>query len=409
LAEAIVGLGFENVRATIGDAPRGRTAGLTYENRRYYRNELEALGLVLATAATQLPGDIDYLSVVALDHQVPVLRVTTRVGDYLAYLAGDLPASRFQDMLFIDHGARPDMPVGSVEASTRRLRPTSLTADVSVTPTFRTLFGSEEVTLAVRTSLRPEVDVDLGRGWMVRAGREIHLGGHLGPDVDVLVSDDHANLNYAFRAGSSLLGHIAGGEFADDRRGVAAEGFWMPGGGALVRGYAGWLEDRRFAYFTDPEATWSYLGDVRYFLGGLDVEAAATFGKYLDGDEGFTLSLHRFFSDNEVKFEYRNTNFADIVLFDLTVPIGRTREQAVNPVRLRLGDRIRGGWRVVADGKVDPATGTTVNVASLTGNQLRLFDLSESFLDRDRLNRRAILSRLEALRAAAAQVARKRE
>jgi hypothetical protein len=403
VAEAVAALGFENVRAVVGQAPRGRTVGLTYENRRYYRNEVEALGLVLATAATELPKGIDYLSVVALDHQVPVLRITTRVGDYLSYLSGDMPPSRFREMLFIDHGTRPDLPVSGITATARRLRPTALTADVSVTPTFRTLFGSEEVTLAVRSALRPEIDADLGNGWIARAAREIHLGGHLGPDLDYLVSDDYANLNYVFRPGSNLLAHAAGGEFADDRRGLAAEAFWMPGSGLLARGYAGWLEDRRFTYFAgEPDPEWSYLGDVRYFLGGLDLEARATFGKYLDGDEGFGLSLRRFFSDSELEFEYRNTDLADLVLFGVTVPIGPTRERAVDPVRLRVGDRLRASWRATARSDVDEGT---VNTAAMTGNQLRLFDISESFLDRDRLNGEAIGSHLDVLRATAAKVA----
>jgi hypothetical protein len=403
VAEAVLALGFENVRVVIGDAPRGRTAGLTYENRRYYRDELEALGLVLAAAAKTLPKDIDYVSVVSLDHQVPVLRVTTRVGDYVSYLAGAMPASRFRQMLFIDHGTRPDIPSSGIAAATRRLRPTRLTADVSVTPVFRTLFGSEEVTLAVRTAPRPQVDVDLGGGWMLRAGRELHLGGHLGPDLDYLVSDDHVNLNYVFRLAPNLLAHAAGGEFADDRRGVAAEGFWLPGGGLLARGYASWLKDRRFTYFAgERDAEWSYLGDVRCWLGGLNLEAGASFGKYLDGDEGFTLSLRRFFSNNEVKFEYRNTDLADILAFDVTIPIGPTRETAVDPVRLRVGDRVRAGWRAAAQSDVDAGT---VNTAALTGNQLRLFDISDSFLDRDRLNEEAILGRLESLRTTAARVA----
>jgi hypothetical protein len=405
VAQAIVGLGFENVRVVIGDAPQGRTAGLTYENRRYYRDELEALGLVMATAARTLPKEIEYLSVVILDHQVPVLRVTTRVGDYVSYLARGMSGARFAEMLSIDHGSRPDLPPAGIVAATRRLRPTTFTGDVSVTPTFRTLFGSEEVTLAARKSLRADMDADLGNGWMLRAGRGVHLGGHLGPDLDALASDTQANLNYVFRPGPSLLAHAAGGDFADDRRGLAAEGFWMPGGGMLARGYAGWLQDRRFTYFTgEPDPEWSYLGDVRYFLGDLGLEAGATFGRYLDGDKGFTLSLRRFLNDNEVKFEYRNTDLADIVAFDLTIPIGPTRENAVDPIRLRVGDRVRGGWRAVAQSDVDAST---VNTAALTGNQLRLFDISESFLDRDRLNEEAIRAHLETLRETAARMAKK--
>jgi hypothetical protein len=405
LAEAVRGLGMENVRVTVGDARRGATAGITYENRRYYRDELEALGLVLATAAQVLPRQFACISVVVLDHQVPVLRLTTRVGDYLAYVRGDIPASRFRDMVYIDHGLRPDIPPSGIVATTARSASTRFTVDLAVTPTFRTVFGSEDVTLAVRHALRPEIDVDLGSGWIIRGAREIHTGGHLGPDVDFLFSDDHANLNYVFRAGPSLMGHLAGGEFPDDRRGVAAEGFWMPrSSSALVRGYAGWLEDRRFTYFEgEPDYEWSYLGDVRYWFGGLDLEAGASFGRYLDGDEGFAVSLRRLFANNEVKLEYRDTDHASILLFGVTIPICPERYPRPDPVRLRVGDRIGSTWQATASNEIGQGT---LQTSSVTGSELRLFDISGPFLNRDRFSPDAIREHIDVLRRAAAKAVR---
>jgi Exopolysaccharide biosynthesis protein YbjH len=401
LADAVSALGMENVRVILGETPQGLTAGVTYENRRYYRDELEPLGLVLAVAARTLPERIQRISVLILDHQVPVLRVTSRLADYVAYVRGDMPLSRFRGMVEIDHATQHAIPPAQVQAATNRLRSTRLSADLSVTPTIRTIFGTEEFTLAARHALLPALDADLGSGWSLQAAQEIHTGGHL-KDVEFLSSDNRLNLDYAFRLGRSAIGHVAVGDFADDRRGFAAEGFWIPlGAPAVLRGYVGGLADRRFGDATDLR--WSYLGDVRYWVRGLNLETAATFGRYLDGDDGFTFSLRRFFPNNEVKLEYRNTNFADILLVQATVAIAPHRYPRPGRFRLRLGDRVQWSTRV-AIGDL-PTPGDTLTISAQTGNQLRFFDLSDAYLNRDRFNPAAILDRLPFLRATASALA----
>ncbi len=395
LSIAVAALGMENVRVILGNTPKGLTAGITYENRRYYRDKLEPLGLVLAAAARALPVRVKYLSVVVVDHHVPVLRFGTLLGDYTAYVRGDIPVSRFRGMVSVDQGLRPDIARSEITAVASRTHSTSFSGDLSVTPTVRTIFGSEEITLAVRSALLPRLDVDLGGGWNLRAARDIGTGGHL-PDLDFLFSDNELNIGTVFRAGSQIVGHVAGGDFADKRRGVAVEGFWMPRGTSiLVRGFASCLQDRLFGQATPSD--WAYLGDVRYRVSALDLEAGATFGKYLDGDRGFTVGLRRFFGDNDLRLEYRDTDLSKLLMLQATICIAPHRYPAPGRFRARLGDRVQVSQRATTGG----GSGDTLISAALTGNQLRFFDVSDTLLDRDRLSPSEVLGHLDLLRSAA--------
>jgi hypothetical protein len=398
VAQSVVDLGMENVQIAIGERPEGLELGATYENRRYYQDEIEALGAVLAAVAKSCPANVISASLVVLDHQVPVLRLTVGLSDYRDYLAGRLSGAELAGRWTVDAGLEPQIHPSLITAKTDRRADTRLTVDLSFTPTFRSIVGSEEVSLALRTALRSEADVDLGSGWQIRAADELRLINHFG-DLDRYYSDDFLNLNYSARLGPSLLTHVAGGEFADDRRGIAAEAFVLPGSGPfLLRGYAGCLEDRRFGSGVGYE--WSYLGDARYWFSGPNMEASVTAGKYLDLDQGFTLGLRRFFGDHELKLEYRDTDYANVLLAQATVALGPRRYPRPGRVRFRLGDHIGQGWRSVASGE-----DTTLDIASLVGNQLRFFDLSDAFLNRDRFNAQALRERVDLLRRTAAPMA----
>ncbi len=377
VADAVLALGMENVQVTVGEGLVGLEIGVTYENRRYYHDELEALGLVFAATARVVPASAATLHAVALDHQVPVLRVSINTGDYRAYLRGDLAAQEFASGVETDYGLRPDIHPSIIVARTRRAESTARSIDVQLVPGFRTILGSEDVTLAVQPSVRPDVDIDLGHGLSVRAAEEVRLSNNLGPLVHYF-SGDQRTVNYAFRSGSRLLGHVAAGDFADERRGVAAEGFMLPGSNSLlVRGYVGYLKDMRF-FGGGLGSDFSYTGDARYWLSDLDLEANVTVGRYLDLDTGYTLGVRRFFGDNEIQLEYKDTDLSQVLALTATAAIGRRRNPKPGSARLRVGDRASQQWRSVADDDGQ------LSVASLVGNQLRYFDISDSFLNRDR-------------------------
>ena len=396
LADAVLALGMENVQVVLAEGPEGLVAGITYENRRYYRNQLEALGMVLATAAQTSPERVVAVSVVILNHDVPVLRFGTDLKDYLAYVRGDLPTPRYAEMISVDHGTRPLIHPSTVVATTRRRARTRLTADLSLTPLVRMIVGSERFDLAVRTAALPQLDVDLGRGWELSAAKEFRLTGNLGA-FNGYFSNDQLSANYVSRLGPQLVTHIAGGEFADKRLGGAAEAFWLPGGSPLlVRGVAGRLQDRRFGFSGDWNST--YLGDVRYWLGGDAAELGVTFGRYLDGDTGFAVSAGKFFGDDELRLEFRDTDFAKVLMAQVTLPLGPDRFPKPHGFRVRWGDHVQAGWRAIAGSQGNGQ----IAVAAVTGNQLRLFDLSDTYLDRDRFNPSAVRHGLDILRSAAA-------
>jgi hypothetical protein len=395
LADAVVALGMENVRVVMGKTPEGLVAGITYENRRYYRNQLEALGMVLAVAAQTMPESVVAVSVVVLNHEVPVLRLGTDLNEYLGYVRGDLSAARYAAAIEVDHGTRPSVSPASIVATTRRRARTALSADLSLTPLVRAIVGSENRDLSVRTAALPALDADLGSGCSLQAAKEVRLSGSFGM-FDGYLSEDQLNANYVSRLGPDLIAHVGGGQFTDRQVGGAVEAFWLPGRSPLlVRGFAARLQDRRFGVAGDWG--WMYLGDVRYWLGGESAEVGVSCGKYLDGDTGFAVSAGRFFGDDELRLEFRDTDVGRLLLAQFILPLGPDRFPRPHGVRARWGDHTQIGWKALAGSGAGP-----IPVTAVTGNQLRSFDLSGAFLDRDRFNPSAVRHGLDILRSTAA-------
>ena len=70
--------GLENVRITIARLDSDLTVVVEYENRRYNRNELDALGLVMGLAALYTPPSVTHMRVIVNKVNVPVLNRSTR-------------------------------------------------------------------------------------------------------------------------------------------------------------------------------------------------------------------------------------------------------------------------------------------------------------------------------------------
>ena len=410
LMDAVCRLGMENVRAEVGESPSGRAAVVYYENRRYVHDETEALGRVLAAVARELPSDITRMTAIATKSQTPVLRVTTHPGDYVRFLAGELSAERYAEMLQVDHSTGSPIPPDRREGRSGPGNPTRRSLDLALTPVIRTLIGTERPTdadpdatqsLAARLALRPDVYASLGRGLDLRYSHSVHVAGALGSGLDPYFAGDAAYASYLFRPFDGAFGRVAAGDFLGGRRGAVAEGaFGLCDDRVLVRGLTGRLADRRF--FDTDESHWVWIGDIRYRVPSLDLVASTTFGRYLDDDRGFTLALRKHFEDTELEMQFRHSDYGNVLLLAGVVPIGPREWSRPDPMRVRLGDRLRVGQRALLPEGGEPGLVTT---ASLIANPLEEFDLTDSVLNRDRLNAPYLRAHLDTLLRAAAAVA----
>jgi hypothetical protein len=400
---------MENVRAEVGSAAQGRAVTVYYENRRYLHDETEALGCVLAAIVQELPPAISRMAVLVTKSEVPVLRLTMHPDDYQGFLSGALSRERFLTMLQVDSRGESPIPRASVEAKTPLRNRTRFTADIALTPIVRALIGSERPspsnpsqtqTLDLRTSVRPDLIAEIGRGASLRYSHGVHIAGSFGEDLDPYYSADAAHVSYLFRPFGGALARVAAGDFLGGRRGGVVEGAMGLGGDRiLVRGVAGRLSDRRF--FGAGPYEWTYVGDVRYRFPSIDMTASVTFGRYIDRDDGFTIGLRKYFEDVELAMQFRHSDAGEVLLFGGVVPIGPRQWAKPDPVRIRLGDRVSQQQRALIP---DSGSAGLVTTASMVANELEGWDLTRSVLNRDRLNAAYIRQHLSALIRAAHHV-----
>ena len=66
-----------------------------YENRRYNRDELDALGLVLGLAALHTPPAVTHMRVIVHEVNITVLEVSTSVEAFVAFVNEQMSARAF--------------------------------------------------------------------------------------------------------------------------------------------------------------------------------------------------------------------------------------------------------------------------------------------------------------------------
>ncbi|MBV9866465.1 MAG: YjbH domain-containing protein [Abitibacteriaceae bacterium] len=368
----------------------GTSLEVSYENRSFPHNEVDALANVLATAAAYAPAPVDRLSIVIKRSAIPIMRVSTPLNDYLGFMDGHLNeknfSSSFQALYKVDAE-----PVERVLADSSRGASSYGHADVLLRPGLTTSLATENYILGLGFNLQPELNLPITRGVGLDARGFIPVAG---PLRGARTTYDRLALNYAAKLGSTLVSRIAAGQFPANRNGVLAEALLTPENSRLsLRTAVGFL--KRTDNEGDQKAT--YLGEARYYLPGLDLTARLSGGRYLEGDKGVTAELLRRFGDTEVGFELRGTNSGRAGLVRLGIPLGPSYlSSRPSTLRLRPPDYFDYSQR---SGITSGNNSNFVSVANAIGNELAVGgEASQSLLDRDKLNRPYLLHSLSDLR-----------
>jgi hypothetical protein len=391
LVEALVGHGFENVRA----AWHGDTVDVTYENRRYNREEWDALGVVLGEMARRA-GGARVLRATALRVDLPVLQVATSVAAVAGLVDGSLGDAAFAAQAVVRHPA--EAPVRGAAANRSRFR-----ADVTVRPRVDHILLSEVSVAEARVIALPEATVQLGRGVSVTGRKTVPVGetrlfpeGYVEPNADQLaVHVTRPGIPFVTRGGGALT-QVSVGQFAPRARGgavstdvVLGDGRWSVGGVAAAFGET----------FTAVERS-VLLGSVRYRHAPLDLAASVTAGRYFHGDVGATAELERRFGLLEVALFARGTETAKVAGYRVSLPLTGRRDARPRAVRARLPEYYDfSHWKTVLDPVVG-VTRTDVGIPLQTGQ-----DLVRAFRMRDRLNAVRLGREVALLRAGARGVA----
>ena len=390
LKHALIDHGFEHVRVGLASPD---VLYIEYENQRFAINELDALGLVLGTAAASAPASVDAFIVVAKKHQVPVLEVRGEVGSYRAFLRGasgaplaiDQPPARY------DHRA--------TEWIGEDLTASRVWARVDLYPVFAHFVGTEVGALDLALSLGADVSVPLWRGalasttWQMPMFRTRHFDeGMAFHSFRPSTGLRHAQVHQAVKLSPDLLTMVSVGLTRSRYVGALSDTIWSPGRGAhSLRARVGAFEPRGDGARKDV-----WLGTYRYYHAGLDASASATYGKYWYQDGGWTLELQRLFDDTAITLFYKN-NTDHAAGVRISLPLTPRREPAPpRLVQIRGPDRVRAGlqtslWRDDGSNQLTPA------IAVIPAQR---HDLERSFRNHDRLSRAYVMRHLPRMRAA---------
>ncbi|GIX46151.1 MAG: hypothetical protein KatS3mg131_0362 [Candidatus Tectimicrobiota bacterium] len=157
--------GLENVRVSVVPWEQALLAVVEYENRRYNRDELDALGVVLGLVATHTPPAVTHAQVVVKEVNLPVLQLTVPVEAFLDFVNERLAERALAQQVHLTPQVTP-LPAAPLATTPLRQR-SWLKADLFLRPGIETLLLTELGVADVRFSLLPEATMQLLPGMVV--------------------------------------------------------------------------------------------------------------------------------------------------------------------------------------------------------------------------------------------------
>ena len=334
--------GLENVRITVARLESGLTVVVEYENRRYNRDELDALGFVLGLAAIHTPAAITHMRVIVNEVNIPVLEVSTSVEAFLAFLNERMSAQTFAQQLRISQEVHWPLPTVTPEAQTDKRDRSWLKLDVFVRPGIETRILTELGVADMRFTLFPDAFIQLTPGTVVNVRAAIpatqtpDFPGELGnPDVDRVLLHQAVRLPLgAWSRWATGLTQLSIGRFSLQEVGIADEtALTLLEGVLFVKGTLA----RVGPSYADLDRSVALAnGRVRY--PPWDLTLSVTAGRFLDGDRGATVDLSRFFGNTEIGVFFRHTGNGSQAGLRFAVPLTLDKELPPWRVRPRLPD-----------------------------------------------------------------------
>jgi hypothetical protein len=334
--------GLENVRITIARLESGLTVVVEYENRRYNRDELDGLGLVLGLAALHTPPSITYIRVIVHEVNVPVLEVSTSAEAFVAFLNEQMSAQAFAQQLRISQEVHWPLPRVTLEAQTDKRERSWLKLDVFLRPGIETRILTEVSDADMRFTLFPDAFIQLTPGTVVNVRAAIpvtqtaNFPGELGdPDVDRVLLHQAVRLPLgAWSRWATGLTQLSIGRFSLGEVGIADEtALTLLQGVLFVKGTLALLGSS-YADLDRPVALAN--GRVRY--PPWDLTLSVTAGRFLDGDRGVAADLSRFFGNTEIGVFFRHTDNGSLAGLRFAVPLTLDKELPPWRIRPRLPD-----------------------------------------------------------------------
>jgi hypothetical protein len=332
--------GLENVRVSMVPLAQDTMVVVEYENRRYNRNELDGLGVVLGLTATRMPPVVTYIRAIVKSVNIPVLQFTTGVDDFLAFVNEHMSASTFASRIQITNQVQP--PTTTSVAATSIANRSWLKLDVFLRPKIDTTILTERGVADVRFSLLPDAVMQLlpGAEFNIQATipvtKTANFPGALGaPEVSRVLLHQALRLPLGqwsrFAAG---LTQFSIGLFNVEEAGIANEtALTFLEGVLFVKGTLALVGSS----FADLDR-WIVLGNGRVRYPPWDLTLSLTGGRFRDGDTGIEADLSRFFGNTEVGVFLRHSDNGSLGGIRVGFPLTLGKELKPTRLRPRLPD-----------------------------------------------------------------------
>lgn len=335
--------GLENVRVSLRRIAGGRRITIEYENRRWNRDELDAVGIVLGVALARTAADVTELRAIVKEVNIPVLAITTDAAAFRAYLDEELTSEELADELrfvqdgtWLIEGTPPEASTDIAARSWAKL-------DVFARPRVETQAFTEVGTFDARMSVLPDAYTQLLPGMVVNVQGVIPIAKTndyvqpLGtPGVErVLVHQAVPIPLGRLIPTTAAMTQVSVGRFTRDAVGLQHEV------AVSVLNGLGFLKTTwsclgtTYAHLSAPRYCMA-LANARVRWPALNAKVSVTAGRFLDGDKGVSGDVSRFFGDTEIGVFLRHSELGNLAGIRIALPLTPSKELRPWVVRPRL-------------------------------------------------------------------------
>jgi hypothetical protein len=387
----LVGMGFENVYATVERGSGGDTLVVEYENRRFSHSEWDALGIVMGVASRSAQESVIRIRVTIRRVDLPVLSVSSDLEAFRAFVEGALPDREFAEQLRVERpGPDMDRRRGDVQ------NPSALKLDVFLRPGLQTTLLTEFGVADARLWFVPDMYLSLGHGFVLNGRVAADVGqsdGFFTPLFEDMSGRLLLHKGMRLDTGSptvDALTQFSVGMFREDEIGVANQLDVTLREGRVSLGSTLAAFGPELGKIDSGVA----LGNVRVRYPEWNLTARLDVGIFRRGDGGAAVELSRFFGASEIGFFSKFTNFGSVAGIRVSVPLAPARELRPSYLRPRLPDVFTHAKQITileSPGVIRPYLGLGLETEH---------ELERVYRDRDRIHAVSLRANVRALRAA---------
>ena len=384
----LVALGLEQVR--VGRLADGGWA-VTYQNRRFGRNETDALGLATGVAAQAAPAGVTRLVVVALKQGLPVLTLRTEAPAWRDFLRTGA-TSNFLDVTRVLRGDALESGVDWLSDRPSEGTRVQLQVSPEVAFTVGTELGMADYSLAGRVVAT--VPLWSGAQVVAMAQQIMHASRQAQPGLGFSALRQAEGLQtlavqHTFWLGRRAVLGLTAGRLENANVGAEAEAHLFLAGRDDVVRLRGRLADVSGGAADISEATGSA---IYRWVGSPNLWAELGLQRYTDGTAGPSMAVTRWWGDVGTHLFYRRGGSKQFVGIEVSFPLTPRATPVQHTVHVEGAPTYKLGVRTMV-----------ANAANLVQprvvRELRMaWDLESQVLNAGRLGPEYVLSQLPRMR-----------